>query len=203
MRPWGSRHLCCCGYTKCKHKTGPESRERILTVARAHLEMSVMDAALGTNKYLLTLDRIVKGLKSPAIQMSPRIGRTRLVSTLFEGSHLEEKIGLLCVVPLAQSNRNAQSRMDFPYWRGFDGHGWKWVEWQWDQRVWNVDLKASLLTCLSFVFLLCRMKRCINSALLQIFIEFLLYFMQYAWCIVNKIIPLYVLTELESRKPTE
>lgn len=46
MKPWGSQHLCCCGYTKCIPKAGPERREHILTVARPHLEMSVMDAAL-------------------------------------------------------------------------------------------------------------------------------------------------------------
>lgn len=61
MRPWESQHLYCCGYIKSIHKTGPEGRDHILTGARPHLKISVMDAALEEQTpHLLTLDRKVK-----------------------------------------------------------------------------------------------------------------------------------------------
>ena len=126
MKPWGSQHLCCCGYTKCVHKAGPERRERILTVARPHLEISVMDAAL-EERTTTSIDTWEDSdrTKNHATQMSPGIGRTQVVSTLFEGCHLEEKLDLLWVIPLDQSNRNAQSRMDFPLLKRV---WWPWVK---------------------------------------------------------------------------
>lgn len=70
---------------------------------------------------------------------------------------------------------------------------------QWDRKNCDCDLRARHLTCLSYRFLICKMQRFINSALL--FVEALLCSKHYAWCMVNRIIPLFALTEIENWRP--